>query len=378
MGSRIFLRGGGDLDMKLRDKQAELLKKHEAVFYVLVNVSNQMIRQEQLTKILIDSHYKTNAVGVTRLLKELEDAKLLKREQFEREKTKVVVACKPAIRYILGDKVANIKLETNSEIRQVRNYIKTELFYEQYVRATDSLSSAVSKVKSSSNTLFNSTEQAYRALNSEKVSNLFKRSFTKESTIFNQYDEFNDLKRQRSEHVKKTAHTREKQGFEYEFERNLTTFEDLKAREIYLTKISLKNATKEEIEHWRLNFLDNKKASKLVLVLDFKIVVANLSPRNKNIGEKVLYLNKFIRETFKGVEQNTEEVQMVIKTMVNIDIVCANQSSLERLKLSRIMKIVNKFNRVNGFYDGRGYSTKFKIHLKHKDYRSYTYKRASE
>ena len=84
--------------MKLKDKQAELLKKHESVFYVLVNVSNQMIRQEQLTKILIDSNYKTNAVGVTRLLKELEDAKLLKREQFEREKTKVVVACKPAIR----------------------------------------------------------------------------------------------------------------------------------------------------------------------------------------------------------------------------------------------------------------------------------------
>lgn len=364
--------------MKLRDKQAELLKKHEAVFYILVNVSNQMIRQEQLTKILIDSHYKTNAVGVTRLLKELEDSKLLKREQFEREKTKVVVACKPAIRYILGDKVANIKLQTNSEIRDVRNYIKAELFYEQYVLKHDTLELAVAKAKTSSNTLLNSSEQVYQVIETKKISRLFKHSFCDNSTIFKQYEEFKELKRQRTEHTKKSAHTREKQDYEYEFERNLATFEDLKAREVYLTRISTRGATKEEIKHWRSNYLNNGNASKLVLVLDFKVVVPNLSPRNKNVGEKILYLNKFIRESLKGLETSNKEVQMVIKTEVNIDVVCANKSALDRLKLTKIMKIINKFNRINGYYEFTGYVTKFKINLRHLEYQKYTYKRADK
>ena len=376
MGSRLHLRGGGDLDMKLRDKQAELLKKHEPVFYVLVNVSNQIIRQEQLGRILIESKYKTNEVGVTRLLKELEDAKLIKRQQLEKEKTKIVVACKPAIRHILGDKVANVKLETNSEVRDVRNYIKAELFYEQYVLAHKDLALAVDKAQKASNTLFNSSEQIYQIFESEKNSRLFRHSFSPTSTIFKQYEEFKELKRQRTEHTKKSAHTREKQDYEYEFKRNLVTFEDLKAREIYLAGISTRGATKEEIEHWRMNFLHNGNASKVVLVLNFKVVVPNLSPRNKNIGERILYLNKFVREAFKGLESNNKEVQMIIKTEVNIDVVCANKSALDRLKLTKIMKIINKFNRVNGHYDGRGYSTKFRINLKCLDYKKYTYKRA--
>ena len=362
--------------MKLRDKQAELLKKHEHVFYVIVNVSNQIIRQEQLTKILIAGGYKSRPVDVTRLLKELENAKLLKRDQLEKEKTKIVVACKPAIRHILGDKVANIKLQTNTEVRDVRNYIKAELFYEQYVLTHETLESAVAKAKISSNTLFNSSEQVYQAIESEKISRLFRHSFRSNSTIFKQYEEFKDLKRQRTEHTKKSAHTREKQDYEYEFKRNLVTFEDLKAREIYLAGISTRGATKEDIEHWRMNFLHNGNASKVVLVLNFKVVVPNLSPRNKNIGERILYLNKFVREAFKGLESNNKEVQMIIKTEVNIDVVCANKSELDRLKLTKIMKIINKFNRVNGHYDGRGYSTKFRINLKCLDYKKYTYKRA--
>lgn len=364
--------------MKLKDKQQELLKKHEAVFYVLVNVSNQVIRQEQLAKILIGSGHKTSQVSVTRLLKELEDAKLIKRQQLEREKTKLVVACKPAIRYILGDKIANVRLQTNSEIRDVRNYIKTELFYEQFISTTDSLESAIQNAKTTPNLMFNSTEQIYQRIREKPVSNLFEYSFRSRSTIFSQYEEFKKLKKQRSEHVKKTAHAREKQGFEYEFQRNLSTFEDLKSREIYLSGMRTRKATAEEVELWKLDFLDNKNASKLVLVLDFKVVVANLSPRNKNIAERILYLNKFIRESFEGLERTQNEVKMIIKTEVNIDVICANKSALECLKLTKIMKVINKFNRINNYYNKRGYSTKFKINLKCLDYQKYTYKRADK
>ena len=364
--------------MKLKDKQLELLKKHEAVFYVLVNVSNQVIRQEQLAKMLIGSGYKTSQVSVTRLLKELEDAKLIKRQQLEREKTKLVVACKPAIRYILGDKIANVKLQTNSEIRDVRNYIKTELFYEQYVSTYQTLELAVAKAKKSSNNLLNSSAQIYRAIELEKINELFRNSYCSKSTIFKQYEELKALKKQRSEHVKKTAHTREKQNYEYEFERNLATFEDLKAREIYLTRLKTRSATKKEIKHWCSSYLNNGDADKVVLVLEFKVIVPNLSPRNNSVGEKVLYLNKFIRESLKGLETNNTEVKMVIKTEVNIDVVCANKSASERLKLTKIMKIINKFNRINGYYEFVGHVTKFKINLKHLDYQKYTYKRADK
>ena len=58
--------------MSRKITQKELLIKHEQFFRLIILISNQIIRQSQLTEILLKTNYCKNAVAVTRLLQRLE------------------------------------------------------------------------------------------------------------------------------------------------------------------------------------------------------------------------------------------------------------------------------------------------------------------
>ena len=78
--------------MKYTKYQLALLEKHRLIFELLVTIANQSIRQEQLTKILVDTGYCSKST-VTRILQDFKNEKLiepLKHKTYEEAKQESV------------------------------------------------------------------------------------------------------------------------------------------------------------------------------------------------------------------------------------------------------------------------------------------------
>ncbi len=83
-----------------KDNRLKVAKKYKAVLWLIYRISNQLIRQDQLTKILVESKYCANSGSVSKILKELEDNKLIKKSRIKHQRNNNIQLCKPGICFI--------------------------------------------------------------------------------------------------------------------------------------------------------------------------------------------------------------------------------------------------------------------------------------
>ena len=107
--------------MSKKITQQDLLIQHEQVFRLIILISNQIIRQSQLTEILLKTNYCKNAVAVTRLLQRLEEFDLIKRGKEEATNYKFVQVTKTSLKYIQGQNAVLVKV--TRVIRETMNAV---------------------------------------------------------------------------------------------------------------------------------------------------------------------------------------------------------------------------------------------------------------
>lgn len=281
----------------MKDKQLKIAEKHRAVLILIYKISNQLINQDQLTKILIESKYCTNKIAVSRLLKLLEDNKLIKRSRLKRERHKVVQICKPAIRIIKNKdskQVATIKHTIGTgHARSCRNGFMTEFFYQNYIKNTDlTLIKALQHCINSdfSINLYKSSQNFYNILD-KKYKEVLQDSFSTQSTYFQQLNTIKESRRYNRELFKyKTQGGVEPK----EYIAKVLTLDDLKNRQIYLTNAKV-TRNKDENEFYQKNC---PQLTPLTLKLKFIHFIYAAQPRVINIKRQYNFFQKFIEKSF--------------------------------------------------------------------------------
>lgn len=316
----------------LKVTQLKLLNKHKVLFEFIVNVANQIIRQSQLSDILIATKYCTNNTAVTRLLQKLEQAELVKRDREENNIYKYVQVTKTAVRFVTGEKAITPK--TAGDIRAVRNAMKIEVLKHYFLKENMSLAELSNSVtvKEMSN-LFNKRDTFYRALRGNDLA--FHSFNNKSSNLFFHQKERNDLSEYRRNNIKDTAHKHEKIGKTgVKLDRRCWTLDDLKNRQIYLIGAGLSNPRASERESWidaHYSKIEGFEAK--TLHLKFTYLVQNAEPNRRTIINNLLEIVKWTKRTFKMhwsyfIKKNSIK-KAIVNVEVDIDIIFLNKIALK-------------------------------------------------
>ena len=142
--------------MKYTKYQLALLEKHRLIFELLVTIANQSIRQEQLTKILVDTGYCSKST-VTRILQDFKNEKLILVGTVKKSNKKIIEATTRTIKFIEGEKANKNKIAGAN--RELANAMALEFFYLEYVEKQDlTLDKALEQVKLDGFNLFQSSQ----------------------------------------------------------------------------------------------------------------------------------------------------------------------------------------------------------------------------
>lgn len=315
----------------LKVTQLKLLNKHKVLFEFIVNVANQIIRQSQLSDILIATKYCTNNTAVTRLLQKLEKAELVKRDREENNIYKYVQVTKTAVRFVNGEKA--ITPRVSGDIRAVRNAMKIEALKHYFLKENMSLTELTNAVtiKTVSN-LFNKRDSFYQAI---RANDLAFHSFNnKSSNLFFHQKERSDLTEYRRNNIKDTAHTHEKSGKTgAKLDRRCWTLDDLKNRQIYLIGAGLSNPRASERNWIDTQYSEIENFEPKTLQLKFIYLVQNTEPNRRTLVNNLLEVAKWTKRTFKMhwdyfIKKNNIK-KAIVNVEVYIDIVFLNKISLK-------------------------------------------------
>ena len=180
--------------------QKDLLIQHEQVFRLIILISNQIIRQSQLTEILLKTNYCKNAVAVTRLLQRLEEFDLIKRGKEEATNYKFVQVTKTALKYIKGKDAVLVKV--TGVIRETKNAVRVEMFRYYFLKENMTLEEVLNlATQDSVSNLFNSHDAFYDSLLANDLA--FDSFNSKSSNFFLQKAEIEYVKQQQRQSLDK-------------------------------------------------------------------------------------------------------------------------------------------------------------------------------
>lgn len=321
--------------MSKKITQKDLLVQHHQVFRLIVLISNQIIRQSQLTEILLKTNYCKNAVAVTRLLQRLEQFDLIKRFKEEATSFKSVQVTKTALKHIKGQNAVLVK--TTGVIRETKNVIRVEMFRHYFLKEGMTLKEVLDiATQESVSSLFNSPHKFYDSLSANRLA--FDSFNSKSSNFFLQKAEVNYVKQQQRQSLDKNsgrngAKKENKINKDY---RRCWTLEKLASHQIYLIDSCLSNPIKSEKNNWiDTHFRECKDFEPKTLHLRFSLVTISDSPNKANLVKSLMHIYRYIYKTFKLHQSYFIQKKNIKKAIVNvevkIDVVLLNDRAFNNL-----------------------------------------------
>lgn len=321
--------------MKYTKYQLALLEKHRLIFELLVTIANQSIRQEQLTKILVDTGYCSKST-VTRILQDFKNEKLILVGTVKKSNKKIIEATTRTIKFIEGEKANKNKIAGAN--RELANAMALEFFYLEYVEKQDlTLDKALEQVKLDGFNLFQSSQRYYDLLNQNNLA--YHSLDNRASKFYKQEKEMQYRLKQQREHIEKTARTRTKGNETNPMDRRTWVLDDLKLRKIYFKNLSLTKADMN-LDWIKYRYEELEDFEPLTLTLNFVYFNHELHPNEKNIYLNLIRLYKFIKKSFyihewffirdKGIKR------AFVNIVVNVEVFTLNQICFDNLNQEKI------------------------------------------
>lgn len=323
--------------MSKKITQQDLLVQHEQVFRLIILISNQIIRQSQLTEILLKTNYVKNPTAATRLLQRLEEFDLIKRYKEEVTNFKSVQVTKTAVKFIIGPKATVVK--PSGAIREAKNALRVELFKYYFLKDEMTLENALDTATQGISNLFGSYEVFYNELSANSLA--FHSFNSKSSNFFLQKREIEYVKSQQQRRLEKntqrvTLDESEKKKKISKDNRRCWTLETLAQRQIYLIESSLDEVSEEVRKDWvDAHFSRIEGFEAKTLHLRFALLTISDSPDKRNLVKSIMNIAKYIRRTFKMHEsyfiRNNNIKKAIVNIKVEIDVVLLNNKALKKL-----------------------------------------------
>ena len=357
-------------------EQARLAQKHKAVLQLLVIISDQLIRQDLLTEILTKTGYRSKEDKVSRLLKELEDVKLIKRERMKYSRYKTVQIKRAGLNFILGEKAIPLKSAQNGEIRLLSRICKVELFRLHYVKEGRTLEDAINAALSANSNLFKDTELIYQFLRKDRLA--YDSFHTKASNFYRQEGE---IKRRRKDartrldevrrRKKDTDEEEPKQKELYDVRKRCWTFEDLKTRNIFVSNMYLRDPSQQSLDEWiDKHYMFNKVGNKFkpeTLVLEFDYLTISSTPDFYALMKSIMNIVIFVKKSFKMHDSFFQEDKKIERAIVEIECTInvrfITEDVLNDMNVDKAMKVFEK--RLEKFMMGRDFKYKFQLNFEH-------------
>lgn len=320
--------------MSKKITQQDLLVQHEQIFRLIILISNQIIRQSQLTEILLKTNYVKNPTAATRLLQRLEEFELIKRYKEEITNFKSVQVTKTAVKFIEGPSATVVK--PSGVIRETKNAMRVELFKYYFLKNGMTLEEALNEATQSVSNLFGSYEVFYDELSANSLA--FHSFNSKSSNFFLQKREIEYVKDQQKQRLDKNAQRIEsgKKNKISKDDRRCWTLETLAQRQIYLIEAFLNDVSEEVRMDWvDAHFKDVERFEPKTLHLRFALLTISDSPDKRNLVKGLINIAKYIRRTFKMHEsyfiRNKNIKKAIVNIEVEIDVVLLNNKASKNL-----------------------------------------------
>lgn len=321
--------------MSKKITQQDLLVQHEQVFRLIVLISNQIIRQSQLTEILLKTNYCKNAVAVTRLLQRLEQFDLIKRGKEESTNYKFVQVTKTALKHIEGQNAVLVKV--TGVIRETKNAVRVEMFKHYFLKENMILEEVLNlATQDSVSNLFNLHDTFYDSLLANDLA--FDSFNSKASNFFLQKAEVEYVKQRQRQSLDKNL---ERNGAEKENKinkdyRRCWTLEKLASHQIYLVDSYLSDPVESENNIWIDNHFGSlKDFEPKTLRLKFALVTISDSPNKSNLVKSLMHVYRYVYKTFKLHESYFIKKKNIKKAIVNveveIDVILLNDRAFKKL-----------------------------------------------
>lgn len=300
--------------------QKDLLIQHQQVFRLIILVSNQIIRQSQLTEILLKTNYCKNLTAVTRLMQRLEEFDLIKRFKEETTNFKSIQVTKTALKFIKGQNAVLVR--GSGVIRETKNAVRVEMFKHYFLKETMTLEEVLNlATEDSVSSLFNSYDTFYNSLLANDLA--FDSFNSKSSNFFVQKSEIAYVKQQQRHSLDKNL---ERNGAEKENKikkdyRRCWTLEKLASYQIYLVDSYLSDPVKCEKNNWIENhFATLKKFEPQTLHLKFSLVTVSTEPNKSNLVKSLMHVHRYVYKTFKLHESYFIKKKKIKKAIVNVEV----------------------------------------------------------
>lgn len=322
--------------MSKKITQQDLLVQHQQVFRLIILISNQIIRQSQLTEILLKTNYVKNPTAATRLLQRLEEFELIKRYKEEVTNFKSVQATKTAVKFIIGPKATVVKL--SGVIRETKNAMRVELFKYYFLENEMTLEEALNKATQGISNLFGSYEVFYDELSANSLA--FHSFNSKSSNFFLQKREIEYVKSQQQRRLHKNAKRvvdeSEKRKKISKDDRRCWTLETLAQHQIYLIEAFLNDVSEEVRKDWvDAHFSRVEGFEAKTLHLRFALLTISDSPDKRNLVKSIMNIAKYVRRSFKMHEsyfiRNNNIKKAIVNIEVEIDVVLLNNKALKKI-----------------------------------------------
>lgn len=315
--------------------QKDLLIQHEQVFRLVIVVSNQILRQSQLTEILLKSNYCKNLTAVTRLLQRLEEFDLIKRFKEETTNFKSIQVTKTALKFIKGQN--SVLVRGSGVIRETKNAVRVEMFKHYFFKEGMTLKEALDiATKESVSTLFNSPHKFYDSLLANDLA--FHSFNSKSSNFFLQKGEVDYVKQQQRQSLDKNlerngARKEKKINSDY---RRCWTLEKLGTHQIYLVDSYLNDSVASENNAWiEEHFGDIEDFKPKTLHLRFALVTISTEPDKHQLVKSLMNIYKYVLKTFKLHEsyfiRNKGIKEAIVNVEVDIDVILLNDRAFNNL-----------------------------------------------
>lgn len=358
-------------------EQQKIAQKHKAVLQFIVIISNQLIRYDLLLDILTKTKYCKDQVAVSKILKDLEDFKLIKRGRIKYSRCKIVKVKRAGLNFILGEKAVPLKSSQNGEIMMLLRICKVELFRLHYIRNGYSLEEAIKEALSDNSNLFKDTQFIYDFLRKDRLA--YDSFHTKSSTFYRQEDEIKRRLKEAQKHLDEVRRRKKKDDEEeegkqkelYEVRKRCWTFEDLKTRNTFVSNAYLRKPTQESMDDWiarhyGFHMIENNFKPE-TLVLEFDYLTISSTPDIYALLKSIMNIVIFIKKSFKMHDSFFQEDKKIKRAIVEIDCTInvrfINKNVLNSVDLAKAMKIFEK--RLDKYMMGRDFKYKFKLNFDH-------------
>ena len=326
--------------MSRKITQKDLLVKHEQVFRLIILISNQIIRQSQLTEILLKTNYCKNAVAVTRLLQRLEEFDLIKRGKEEATNYKFVQVTKTSLKYIQGQNAVLVKV--TRVMRETMNAMKVELFKHYFLKENMTLEEVLNlATQDSVCTLFNSKDKFYDTLSADSLA--FHSFHSKSSNFFLQKRQMEYIKQQQRLSIDRNMERgnltdEEKKNKIRREDRKCWTLETLEKRQVYLVDWNLKNPSEKAKNEWIDNhFKDVEELEPQTLQLKFALITISDHPNKRSLVKNLMAIYSYVHRTFKLHEsyfiKKNNIKRAIVEVEVEIQVILLNDRAANYLDL---------------------------------------------